>query len=53
MIYNLVKQKPDYVDKLMDSLPMQKRYTEENCLDSPFGFYCGYMDLVRPLEIKS
>ena len=22
-------------------------------LDSPFGFYCAYLDLVRPMEIRT
>lgn len=53
MIYNLVKKHPDYLDKILNLLPRQKKYSEEDCLDSPFGFYCGYIDMIRPMELET
>ena len=34
-------------------LPGNKQYSREDVLDNPFGMYCGYLDILRPIELES
>ena len=40
------------VDRIADMLPTNESFSKYD-LDDPFSLYCGYLDLVRPVDIEN
>lgn len=48
----LFDHEPQILEEIDALLPTNKRYSKYD-RDNPFSLYCGYLDLVRPINCKS